>query len=87
VRGELGDGDALQAVRQGRLPGRSECPREHSTLPRTNPPGGNKGFGFFGGIKSLKRRCMADEVMQESARAKRGEGNSAPTAKGEVKAL
>jgi hypothetical protein len=30
---------------------------------------------------------MADEVMQESARAKRGEGNFTPTAKREVKAL
>lgn len=62
-------------------------PREHATLSRTNPPGSSKGFGFFGGMKSLKHRRVADEVMRESARADRGEGNFVSTTEEEAKAL
>jgi len=38
-------------------------PREHAILSRTNPPRSSKGYGFFGGMKSLKHRHVADEVM------------------------
>jgi hypothetical protein len=62
-------------------------PREHAILSRTNPPGSSKGYGFFGGMKTLKHRRMADEVMCESARAERNMGNPVSTTKKEDKAL
>jgi hypothetical protein len=66
---------------------KAEGSGEHATPTRTNPPGSNKGFGFLGGMNALKRRCVADEVMQKSARANRGDGNVVSTTEGEVKAL
>jgi hypothetical protein len=38
-------------------------------------------------MNALKRRCMADEVMQKSARANRADGNVVSTTEREVKAL
>jgi hypothetical protein len=38
-------------------------------------------------MNALKRRCMADEVMHESARAHRDDGNVVSTTEREVKAL
>lgn len=64
-----------------------EGPREHAILSRTNPPRSRKGYGFFGGIKSLERRRVADEVMRKSARAKRDMGNPVSTTEEEDKAL
>jgi hypothetical protein len=41
-------------------PERSQVPREQEVPSWTNPPGGNKGHGFSGGIKPLKRRLKAE---------------------------
>jgi hypothetical protein len=47
----------------------------------------NKGYGFSGGIKPLRRRCKAAEVMQGSARADGVIGNGDPITGEELKAL
>lgn len=87
MRGEFKEGDDLWTVDEGREPGRLRSSREHTIPTWTNPPGSNKGFGFLGGINALKRRCVADEVMQKSAGANRNDGNVVSTTKREVKAL
>jgi hypothetical protein len=45
--------------RRWRKPKRSEGPREHEALPRTNPSGSSKGYGFLCGIKPLERQYEA----------------------------
>lgn len=70
-----------------RAPGGLRSSREHTIPTWTNPPGSNKGFGFLGGMNALKRRCVADEVMQKSARAKGNAGNVISTTEREDKAL
>jgi len=67
-------------------PERSESPREHQPPTRANPPGGRQGDGFSGGIKPLKRRCMAVEVLWKSAGAAGG-GETRPRSAGRRKAL
>jgi hypothetical protein len=52
-----------------------EKPREVLTLSRTNPSGSAKGYGWDLGIKPLKRRFKADEVLEKSARTEGTSGN------------
>jgi hypothetical protein len=52
-----------------------EKPREVMALSRTNPSGSAKGHGWDLGIKPLKRRFKADEVLEKSAGTESTWGN------------
>jgi hypothetical protein len=50
-------------------PERSGIPGEQELPARIKRSGSAKGDGLFGGRKPLKRRCKAEQVLQESAGA------------------